>query len=74
MKIKTSMWPARGQRAAKIGKKGLPVGKSEDDMSAKKPKVKAKPGKKKASEMMHAMKGKPGKAKPGKPPVEGVRG
>ena len=41
--------------------KGLPIGKSEDDMSA--------------SERVSRNKGKPGKARPGKPPgPSGVRG
>ena len=74
MKMQPKMWPARGERTAKAKKsmgktpppaslgmksggkmkpkaKGLPVGKSENDMSA--------------SKKMMAMKGKPGKFKPG---------
>ena len=57
MKMQPKMWPGRGERTAKAKKsmgkkaKGLPVGKSEDDMSA--------------SSKMKAMKGKPGKFKPG---------
>ena len=62
MKIQPKMWPARGERTAKVTKKakGLPVGKAEDDML---PRRGRRPGK--VSEKMNAMKGKPGKFKPG---------
>ena len=56
MKMKTSMWPARGERTAKakksMGKKTAPA-----DLGMK------TGGK--ASDKMKAMKGKPGKFKPG---------